>query len=185
MNEEFPMKTEAATTHGQAPDGWWIAGSYPADYEVSIDKTIAHSGQASGSIKSRRDRPRGFGTLMQMCKADPYRGQHVRMSAYVKAQDVSNWAGLWMRVDGVAGKVISFDNMQGRPIQGTADWNRYEIVLDVPAESLHLAFGVLLTGKGQVWIDDVQFETVGPDVPLTGRSQPEYSLQPVNLGFEE
>jgi hypothetical protein len=83
---------EAATTHSQAPRGWFLAGSYAADYEVSVDKSIAHSGQASGSIQSRRARPRGFGTLMQMCKADQYRGQRVRKSAYARAQAVSNWA---------------------------------------------------------------------------------------------
>lgn len=179
------MSTETATTSSQAPRGWFIAGSYPADYEIGLDKTVAHNGQASGSLKSRRPRPRGFGTLMQMCKADQYRGQRVRMSSYAKAQTVTNWAGLWMRVDGAAGNMMSFDNMQGRPIQGTSDWNRYEIVLEVPTESVYLAFGILLTGKGQVWIDDIQFETVGSDVPLTGQLQREYPPQPVNLGFEE
>lgn len=79
--------------------------------------------------------------------------------------------------------------MEDRPIKGTSDWNRYEIVLDVSTEAVHLAFGVLLAGKGQVWIDDIQFEAVGPDVLPTGQPLPEYplhlvNLHPVNLSFE-
>lgn len=183
------MNTQVASTNDQAPAGWLVRGGHPEEYEVTVDKTIACSGQASGSIKSRHAQPQGFGTLMQMCKADQYRGQRLRMSAYAKAQDVTNWAGFWMRVDG-ANQILGFDNMEDRPIQGTSDWNCYEIVLDVSTEAVHLAFGVLLTGEGQVWIDDIQFEAVGPDVLPTGQPSPEHllhlvNLHPVNLSFEE
>ena len=57
--------------------------------------------------------------------------------------------------------------MQNRPIKGTSDWTRYEIVLDVPQNAAAIAFGIRLRGKGQVWLDDVQFAIVGPDVPTT------------------
>jgi hypothetical protein len=93
------------------------------------------------------------------------------MSAWAKADGVADWAGLWMRVDGPdtrkTGKSLSFDNMQNQPIKGTSDWTRYEIVLDVPQATIALAFGILLEGKGEVWLDDVQFTVVGPDTPTT------------------
>ena len=57
--------------------------------------------------------------------------------------------------------------MQGRPIKGTTDWQKYEVVLDVPQESVAIAFGILLTGKGQAWLSEVQFEEVGAEVPTT------------------
>ena len=37
---------------------------------------------------------------MQTFKADAFRGERVRMSGYVRSKEVSDWAGLWMRVDG-------------------------------------------------------------------------------------
>jgi hypothetical protein len=178
------MTAKPATNDQQGLKGWFIAGDQPADYEVGVDQAVAHSGQASGYIKSRHYQRAGFGTLMQMCQATSYRGQRVRMSAYAKASAVKTWAGLWMRVDGAEGKMLSFDNMMNRPIKGMSDWNRYEIVLDVPPDSLYLAFGVLLTGRGQVWVDDFAFEVVGSDVPLTGDRDPIYQDQPSNLGFE-
>ncbi len=64
-------------------------------------------------------------------------------------------------------KGISFDNMQSRPIKGTVDWRKYEIVLDVPQQTAGIYFGVLLAGSGGVWLSNVQLEIVGEGVPTT------------------
>lgn len=151
--------------------GWLLAGDQPQDYRIGTDTGILHGGKASGYLRADRESPSGFGTLMQMVEAGPYPGTRVRMSGWAKADGVEGWAGLWMRVDGSdrrkTGKSLSFDNMQNRPIKGTSDWTRYEIVLDVPQAATALAFGILLEGKGEVWLDDVQFAVVGSDVPTT------------------
>src|SRR5262249_9842577 len=151
----------------ELPNGWVAAGSHPQDYEMGIDLTASHSGKASGRIKSKDPDAGGFGTMSQMIKADEYRGKRVRFSGYVKGDGVSQYAGLWMRVDGPRYS-LNFDNMWNRPILGTADWKKYEVVLDVPEDSLMLAFGINLAGRGQVWVDDLQLEIVGQDVPSTG-----------------
>lgn len=49
--------------------------------------------------------------------------------------------------------------MGKRAIKGTGtDWQRYRVVLDIPEESTGIFFGILLDGKGQVWLSSVQFE---------------------------
>src|SRR3954451_1312350 len=151
----------------QPPEGWLISGSDPRDYEVGVDRAIAHGGQASGFIKARTAAPRGYATLMQVFRADSYRGKRLRMSGLVKADRIEVGAGLWMRVDGPGGTQLGFDNMQSRPITGTSDWALHEIVLDVPVPSLHIAFGLLLCGAGQAWADDFSFDVVDDDVPTT------------------
>jgi hypothetical protein len=93
-----------------------------------------------------------------------------------------------MRVDGVRGKGLSFDNMHDRAIKGTLDWSRHAIVLDVPEDSTSISFGVLLKGTGQVWVDDFEFEVVKTDVPTTDLRRTEmgaYGTRPRNLQFEE
>ena len=146
---------------------WFLAGDTPQDYAYGIDPTLRPNGKASAYLKAGVAQPTGFGTLMQAFQGIEYRGKRLRMSGSVKAQEVEQWAGLWMRVDGDGGKTLSFDNMQNRPIQGTGDWKRYDIVLDVPAESVGIYFGILLAGKGQVWLSNVQFQVVGKEVPTT------------------
>jgi hypothetical protein len=169
----------------RAPEGWFLAGSDPQDYEVGVDRQEAHGGQASGFIRAITDTPKGFGTLMQIFRADTYRGKRLRMTGLVKAERIADWAGLWMRVDGPGGTLLSFDNMQSRPIRGTSDWSLYQIVLDVPTTSLQIAFGVLLRGAGRAWVDDFAFEVVGADVPMTGAgASATLPAEPRNLNFE-
>lgn len=172
------------TLNAGTPEGWFAAGSHPHQYEMTSDQTVTHGGKASASLKSTVKDAGGFGTLMQEMDAKAYRGKRLRMSSYARAADVADWAGFWMRVDGPNGKMLGFDNMQGRPIKGTSDWKRYEIVLDVPEPSEQIAFGILLSGTGQVWMDDVEFETVGKDVPTTGANPKAPSSGPRNLDFE-
>jgi TIR domain len=159
---------------------WFIAGSHPRDYEQGIDSSVTYSGKSSGYLKAKMAQPRGFSTLMQIFKADYYRNKRMRLSAAVKSEGLEDWAGLWMRIDGPGRKSLGFDNMKSRPIKGTTDWQKYEVVLDVPQESVSIAFGILLRGKGQAWLSDLQFGEVQADVPVTSI---EYPDQPENLDF--
>jgi hypothetical protein len=171
---------------GELPKGWFTAGSNPKDYDMSIDRDLAHNGKASASLKSIEPKPTGFGTLMQTFQADEFRGKRVRMSGYVRSKEVTQWAGLWMRVDGSGGEKLAFDNMQDRPIKKTTDWTKYEAVLDVPEASQAIAFGILLNGGGQVWIDDLKFEVVDKTVATTGSGgKTKHQKFPSNLEFEE
>jgi hypothetical protein len=170
-----PDKASASTplASENLPKGWIHAGDHPADYEMSLQPTAGRTGKASLSLKAKSDQAQGFGTLMQSIDATDYRGQRVRFSAQVKAQDVAVWAGLWMRVDGPPApgskmpSGLAFDNMQNRPIKGTLGWTRYEIVLDVAPEATGISFGILLGGPGQVWMDEIGFDPVAAGVPLT------------------
>jgi hypothetical protein len=173
-------------TVGELP-GWWRAGSNPAGYLVGIDRAVRHRGRASARLKSNGESPTGFGSLMQMSSADEYRGRRVRMSAWVRSEKVVGPSGLWMRVDGPSGdatRPLAVDTMKDRGIVGTRDWQKYEIVLDVPTESVDIAFGAHLSGGGTLWIDDVQFEGVNEGVPVTGPNTAGAAPRAKNLDFE-
>jgi hypothetical protein len=191
---EKSVPVTSAAVGVEAPKGWFAAGDNPNDYVMSLDRKVSHSGNSSASLKSIVSKAHGFGTLMQTVKADPFRARRIRFSGYVRGNEVMDWAGLWLRVDGSnGGEMLAFDNMQDRPIKGTTDWQKYEIVLDVPEQSQAIAFGLLLAGLGQVWMDDLTFEVVGNDVattakrPTTTRQRPTERLPkaPTNLDFEQ
>ena len=177
-----------------APTGWFLAGSKRASYETGTDAQVAYDGHPSAYLKSKEPVSNGFGTLMQEFRADKYAGKRLRFSAFVKSDGVQDWAGLWMRVhkgvndirDLSNSGVVAFDNMEDRPIKGTTGWRNYEVVLDVPQEAPGIAFGVLLSGSGTIWLDSVKFEVVGSDVPTTGENPKRSQLPdgPANLSFE-
>ncbi len=160
---------------------WFMSGDHPQDYEQGIDTDVVLNNKKSAYLRSKGPEAEGFGTLMQTFKADAYLDKRLRFSAYVRSEDVENWAGLWMRIDGPKGTMLGFDNMQTRPIKGTTDWQQYEIVLDVPQGSLNIAFGILLSGSGQAWLSDLQFTEVSSDVPTTSLRRTHE--QPQNLDF--
>jgi len=171
------------------PTGWFNAGSKPKSYEMGIDKGAGQDGKNTATIKSIDKKIDGFGTLMQKSKPDKYIGKRVRMTGFVKSENVATWAGLWLRVDHSGSQQpLSFDNMGDRPIKGTTGWTKYEIVLDVPSNASLIAYGALLDGTGQIWFDNITFEVVHDDVPTTGSVNGKKSAtqdEPTNLDFEK
>jgi hypothetical protein len=150
-----------------APDGWKLTGSAPSQYEIADDTANTYQGHATRVLKSKKPGVDDFGTLMMSVLADNNQGKRVRLTGFVKSQDVKEWAGLWMRVDEGPKRAVAFDNMYNRGIRGTTDWKRYEVVLDVPPKATDISFGVLLVGTGEVWLSDAKLETVGTDIAVT------------------
>ena len=166
------------------PKGWFIAGSEPKSYDMGIAKGEGRDGKNCATIKSINKKIDGFGTLMQIIDPELYLGKRIRMSAFVKSVKVTDWAGLWLRVDELGtDNPLSFDNMGDRPIKGNTEWKKYEIVLDVPEKAYKLAFGALLGGTGQIWFDEIKFEIVDKTVPTTGGSIT--PKEPTNLNFDK
>jgi hypothetical protein len=172
----------------QAPEGWILTGTHPADYSAGTTNAVSQEGRACAYLASIVPQPaEGFGNLMQTIAADAYRGKRIRLAGFAKPEGVEGWAGLWMRIDGPEKPPLGFDNMSDRPIRGTGDWRRCEIVLDVPQEATDIAFGILLAGKGKVYLDNVTFEEVPLTVKVTNVSGMMKKLPsaPVNLNFEK
>jgi AraC family transcriptional regulator len=181
--------TNALST-SKAPKGWFLSGKNPELYTASVDTTNPHSGTKCGLVESG---PTGCGkgvwtTLMQLVTARQYLGQRLQLSLWIRTEDAGG-VQPWMRLDErLDGGTIGFDNMCNRKIKGASDWAKYSMVLDVPHHAINLAFGVILHGEGKLWIDDVELNIVGEDVPVTDcpcspNSKPQ--KVPTNLNFEE
>lgn len=162
-------------------EGWAKYGSDPHGYIIGtedIDRgTVAY-------IEGDNPEKKKFGTISQTFSPDQYKGKRIRFSADVKSIKVKNWAGMWMRVD-FDGKSVAFDNMKSRPIKGTSEWSNLSIVLDVPEKSDLIAMGLLMSGEGKVYWDNLKIETVSDDVPVTDIYQQRFNSSPTNLNFED
>ena len=212
----FGQPTQSNGGGPQMPKGWGKTGSEPQNYEMHLDTSVKHSGGASATMRSTASVTKeGFAAAIQSIRPDEFRGKRVRLSGYLKSEGVAEWSGLWLRIDAEDPAImLEFDNMGDRPVKGTSDWKKYEIVLDVPSEAAEIVYGFLLNGKGQVWADDFELAAVGKDVVKTSRpispedlaeaeefkkkdpkgyeelkkktveSRAKRPLKPVNLGFE-
>lgn len=183
------------------PAAWVLFG--PSDGQDAFDAVggfdvlIKHGGQRSAVFFATTATNEDQIRFTQRFLAEPYLGQRVRFTAYLKTNEVNGWAGLWMRVDTIDKHAWAFDDMEDYAIEGTTDWEQYQIVLDVPEDGAVIYLGAHLFGRGQVWMDDCSFEIVGDDVPVSDGTRMRggygrvYSIprfmddKPANLDFEE
>jgi hypothetical protein len=179
-----------------SPTGW--SATVGTSYQQGVIWRVARTGDRAGYLRSIVGTPAASGNLWQQIRADNWRGQRLRFSGWLKVTDAEGvGASLWMRVDGPTRQEY-YDSGQNRAINGTGDWQLFSVVLDVPADAVGLVFGVFLTGRGDVIMDDMNLEVVGTDVPTT--ADPAFArpalteaavaayeprrLLPMNFGFE-
>ena len=182
----------------QTPDAWVLVGQDVGDYRLRLDAEVARSGASSMRIEARGNRRRSqWVASVQLVDATSYRGKRMRLRGYLRTDDVDS-GGLWVRVDGILEgnyAMLALDNSEDRRIEDTRDWEAREIVVDIPPEGVTILMGAMLTGDGELWVDDLSFEEVADDVPLT--TEPEVVITdqpyarpagffpfPTNLDFE-
>ncbi|MBZ5622398.1 MAG: hypothetical protein LAQ69_27250 [Acidobacteriia bacterium] len=164
-------------TPGDPPPGWHVpqvlqALGYSAEFRREGCRSAAG---CAVLLAPSAPPPDTFGNLMQSFDAAPFRGQTVRLRAWVKLQPAAlpdhaaaGHAQMWLRVDLPNQQMGFFDNMGDRPIS-SPEWKSYEVTGEVStnAESIHI--GVMSFGAGPVWIDSPAFDIVpdttsGPEV---------------------
>ena len=177
------------------PAPWFISGTHRTNYEAGLLQSTSENTSTSESESTHhgtrvvRLRMRtgvadavGFGTLMQSISAARYAGRRVRFAAAIRTHEVSDWAGLWLRVDTASG-THQIDHMHDRPLNQSTEWQVAEVVLDVPEQATSLHFGVLLSGSGAVDLALPRFEAVSTDVPVTAKPSPALPEEPQALNF--
>ena len=136
---------------GNTPKGWRIV-SRPSNNNLEVDSTIAHTGIRSVKITSVEG---GLMSWSAVTPVKPY--SKYRLSGWIKTQDLS----VGEQARGALINVQGFERLQTKPLTGTQNWTRLELVFDSEAND---AFQVncLLDGRGKTtgaaWFDDIQLE---------------------------
>lgn len=185
-NEERLLLTSQfdAALHDQQITEGWHADAEPSEYEIGLDSHIRHGGASSAFIKAKVPAPKSYAALKQHFRADDYRGQRIHLSGFAKTDKVG-CALLWMRFEGMpigAANAAVPEFKVARAIPGKANWQRYEIVADIPAETTNIEFGVS-SGGGQLWFDDLQLQIVGQESPTTASPSATADLMAALAGF--
>lgn len=133
-------------------------------YSNFLDSTNKKTGNYSICISKIDSLPNCFEFFTNTVPAVLY-GKTIKLSAYIKTQNVSEgYGGIWIRVEGTNGSIISFDNMNDKGVIGTSDWHKVSITVPYDSEnSESIYFGGLLSGKGKVWFDDFTMQIDGKD----------------------
>lgn len=133
---------------------------------------------AYARVRAAKRAPSGFASATGTFPAAVAAGHRVHYSGWIRTEDVSNgFAGLWWRADAGEKHAVAFDNMQARQIKGTTPWTRYDLTLDLPANTTNINFGMLMAGAGTAWFDSLAVEIDG--VPYAGNENLDLALERV------
>ena len=146
---------------GELPEGWYLHKKFgnKSNVEAGTDDKIFYSSPNSFYLKSMT----GGGNINQSLIGNRYAGKRIRISAYLKSDNL-------IKTKGYGGQVWAYSYINGKPycmgasgnIEGTNNWKKYTVVLDVPSEgkNISLVYGLSVQGEGTVWIDNMTFEIV-------------------------
>jgi hypothetical protein len=160
-NAEFNFGFEKNTSKGKLPDKWFQWGS---GYSLTVDTLVQKSGKYSVLIEPVGEKsPNTFGCVAYAIPAQ-YKGTEIEVKAYMKLNNVENGSiGLMLRIDGESGS-LGFDNMQQKNIHGTSDWTLYAVKLPYSEKAKTIYIGALLSGTGQLWVDEFQVLIDGKNI---------------------
>jgi hypothetical protein len=142
------------------PHGWFNSVGHvtgvSSSYAVRVvDRDDSVSGKCLMMFKSTAGQD-DFGSVMQRFPGGFLAGHVVRLEGDIRTNDVSGWAGLWLRADAADTPNIFFDNMSGHKVRGTTTWTRHTVEGKLPRNSAWLNLGVVLSGSGTVWADSLR-----------------------------
>jgi bifunctional DNase/RNase len=163
--------------------GWQTRGSLPGEknlYEVQLDSQITYQGrptvhimlQDEGVSYQQRLRRANSVTLRHEGFAvDAYRGQRLRLVAYCRTSELTE-GRFTLTVYGPqlqphSGRYKQLITQSMLLMDGTADWQRQELVVDIPQDASKIEFMLEIQDKGSLWLSGIQLEQVDQSVPLT------------------
>ncbi|MEP6902210.1 MAG: hypothetical protein ABJA66_10700 [Actinomycetota bacterium] len=190
--------------YNETPRGWM--SHFASAYRMGIDVNIKHSGE--GSVFIERDAqsdPKKGVEMSQVVPAKNYRGKRVQLTSYIKSENLTGDAGVFLLVDQssfsdsamlqfLGQKSGTAELLEKKGLQGTNDWKPLTVTIDVPNDAEFLTISVLLRGAGKIWLDDFSIKAVGQDVPVSYeiKSKKDSILppvfvinEPINLDFED
>lgn len=151
---------DGSTTNG-IPVGWFNSFGYVSGVSTEYDICISHRAEDRTAgmcavLSNTKAAPSEFGSLMQRCPGRFLAGKTVRLEGELRSENVTGWAGLWLRADADVHPNLFFDNMSRRPVVGTTSWSRYSIDAPLPTNTDWLNYGIVLCGSGLVSADNLR-----------------------------
>jgi hypothetical protein len=128
----------------------------PASFRISSDATTAAQGSRSLRIEKIGSEP--WATVLQSLSAREAAGHRVRFSLAMRMEGVAGLgAGPWIITIGPGGLIEHRASLE----QGTRDWRRVEVEVDIPSYTDRIEIGAIIESDGRIWIDDARLEVVG------------------------
>jgi len=137
---------------------WHVWSPNPGDYSMTTDLENTHNGKPTLCFAYTPTGEAPAGSWMwwgqDVRNPDEYRGHTVRMTVWIKSENVSNRVRPNLRPKGPFFKLLAQDKrVGGKNIRGTTDWAKHTILCEIPEDTQCLDTGFAFHGSGKFWVD--------------------------------
>lgn len=139
---------------GALPSGWTV--SPPAESTVAETMTEGCPEGVRCARLVRKDTGAGYSAMVEVVRADPYRGKRIRLRGMLRMASGTGRTILYLQVNRSGSEHTS----QTGQAAG-ASWRRDELLADVPKDAETLQFGLVVAGPAEGWIDAVEVQALG------------------------
>jgi RNA polymerase sigma factor (sigma-70 family) len=159
--DDFQIDLAPSGTPATDDRNWRISNeSSPTVYSIATDNNVTHNGHPTVCFAYTPNGTAPNGTYTRLAHdfygpdSDKYTGHTVRMSGWVKTENVSG------RIEPVifpyAGwyKLLAKDSLvNDYSLRGTRDWTKFSVTCKIPEDTEYLHTGFNFFGSGKAWID--------------------------------
>ncbi len=146
------------------------------------DSTQRHDGKWSARVTRDAQSSEKYSTLSNRLPVD-FAGKKITLRGYMKSAGIKGSASLWMRQDGAEGS-LKYTNSGRKSLSGTHDWRSYEISFPLVEQAEFLSFGISMSGKGTLWVDEMEVLIDGIPLAQVKVKAPPETILNTDLEFE-
>jgi hypothetical protein len=154
-----PPLSAILTFETAQPGGVLTGWSTSPPNSAVADGTIFRTGFWSARLERTATSGGDFSGLSKNIPLD-VAGKAIVLRGFLRTENVTGYVSLWIREDG-ASPNLAFATTQGRGVKGTNDWHEHSVTVPLHADARQLAFGVLISGSGKAWVDDLELTVDG------------------------
>jgi hypothetical protein len=140
---------------GAPPSGWGVSSSHEGAVVVRTVAEGCPEAAHCAKLTSKGSGP-GYDALLELVRADVYRGKRIRLRATIRKTEGVGKALLYLQVNRPGSHSETQTGQAAR-----ASWRTDSLYIDVPKDAESIQFGLAVSGPSESWIDEVAVDIVG------------------------
>jgi erythromycin esterase len=144
---------ETINKQNNKPIGWDF---YESGYQVTLDHECFYNGKYSLRIAAKPDikiskYPGGANLRFDNIQNN----QKIKVTGFIKNESTTrDTLGLFIRCFGSNGDIA--ETTTSKNFIGSHDWQEYSVELTNIGQSDYFVFGIIMTGNGKIWVDNIK-----------------------------
>jgi len=138
----------------------WLCSQHAGEPSFIFVQDTSERIEGSSSLRIERTGSQPWGSVKQVVAREPLLGRHIKLSAMVKLNEVTELGAGIIIITNAA--LPNQAPIYSKYVPGTSDWQLLELEGEIPEFVSHMAIHFALEGGGTLWIDDVRLEIL-PD----------------------